>query len=342
MIMDRRNFLKHMAVGMSVNLLPRLGIKDAKTEGQYLLGRVAINSLSVHSQPSEYSTIKFQRFFNDLLHIYDVVESPDGPGYNPIWYRVWGGYVHSGYVQGVEKRLNPLIRDFPSTGILMELTVPYSISYRIRQGGNWDPFYTLFYSSTHWVFDLVEGPLGRYYYKIYDGLLTASYYVFAEHMRKVDENELTPIHLDIAPENKKIEISIDHQSLRALENGKVIKDFYVSTGKVNTSVNPDIIPTDTPKGDHIIRSKLPSVHMGDGTLRSDAEAYELPGVPWVSYFEPTTGVAIHGTYWHNNYGTVMSHGCINMLPEDAKWIYRWSTPYPDPTITDSHTQVLVY
>jgi len=163
-------------------------------------------------------------------------------------------------------------------------------------------------------------------------------------LRLVNDDELTPINLDVPPKNKSIEISIDHQSLRALEYGQVVKDFYVSTGRVSTSLNPDIIPTDTPKGDHIVRTKKPSVHMGDGSLRSDAsEEYEtLPGVPWVSYFEPQTGVAIHGTYWHNNYGTVMSHGCINMLPEEAKWIYRWSTPYPDASITNFHTPVLVY
>jgi len=343
-MMNRRNFLKTLAAGASSSMLPGIN-RLLDTPGNTIaLGRVAISSLSVHSQASEYSTIKFQRFFNDLLHIYDVVESPDGPGYNPIWYRVWGGYVHSGYVQGVQNHLNPIIREFPSTGSLMEITVPFTTSYRIRNGGNWEPFYTLFFGSTHWVFDIVEGPLGKLYYQINDALLTTSYYVLAEQVRLVDEGELTPIHLDVAPEDKSIEISIDQQSLRAMEYGKVIKDFYVSTGKVSNNLLPNEIPTETPEGDHIVRTKKPSVHMGDGSLISDAsDAYEtLPGVPWVSYFEPQTGVAIHGTYWHNNYGMVMSHGCINMLPEEAKWIYRWCTPYPDASITSYHTPVLVY
>jgi hypothetical protein len=340
--MDRRRFLKNMALGVSASMLPEFKNPSQNAQITTRLGRVASNSLSVHAAPSEFSTIKFQRFFNDLLHIYDEVESPDGPGYNPIWYRVWGGFVHSGYVQSVQNHLNPLIREFPTTGSLMELSVPFSTSYRIRSGEKWEPFYTLFYGSTHWVFDIVDGPLGRPFYRIDNALLTTSYYVPAEHMRPVEDDELNPINLSVLPQDKSIEISIAHQSLRALEYGQVVNDFYVSTGKLNTSLDPDIIPTDTPKGDHIIREKRPSVHMGDGTLRSDAEAYELPGVPWVSYFEPQTGVAIHGTYWHNNYGTVMSHGCINMRPEEAKWIYRWSTPYPDTSITDFHTPVLVY
>jgi lipoprotein-anchoring transpeptidase ErfK/SrfK len=65
--------------------------------------------------------------------------------------------------------------------------------------------------------------------------------------------------------------------------------------------------------------------MGNGELTSDPEAYELPGVPWVSYFHKT-GVAFHGTYWHDNFGRMMSHGCVNMRPDEAKWLFRWTMP----------------
>jgi lipoprotein-anchoring transpeptidase ErfK/SrfK len=70
--------------------------------------------------------------------------------------------------------------------------------------------------------------------------------------------------------------------------------------------------------------------MGDGRMTSEIDAYELPGVPWVSFFEHMTGVAFHGTYWHDNFGSRMSHGCVNMRVEDAKWLYRWSTPIAEP------------
>ena len=53
--------------------------------------------------------------------------------------------------------------------------------------------------------------------------------------------------------------------------------------------------------------------------------YDLPGVPWVSYFSGN-GAAIHGTYWHNDYGTPKSSGCLNVRPEDAKWLFRWTLP----------------
>jgi lipoprotein-anchoring transpeptidase ErfK/SrfK len=242
----------------------------------------------------------------------------------------------------VRNQLNPIIREFPSVGSLMELTVPFTQSYLLKKGRVWEDSFILYYGSTHLVFDIIQGPDGQPYYQIHDALLTVSYYVPAEHLRLVEKSELTIIHPDIPAQEKHIEISIDFQALRAFEGNNLIKEFKVSTGLPNTSIDPNVIPTDTPKGNHIIQNKRPSVHMGDGTLRSDEEAYELPGVPWVSYFEPTTGVAIHGAYWHNNFGVTMSHGCVNMKPEDAKWIYRWTTPSPDDSDSDSHTSVKVY
>jgi len=342
MKINRRDFLRTIGIGFAALSIP--AVKNIpKGYSPARLGRVTKESISVYSQSSDKSSILFQRFRDEILHIYQSVISEDGPGYNPVWHRVWGGYVHSAFVQSVRNQLNPIVKTFPSSGQLMELSVPFSQSYRIRQNGTWEAFYKLYYSSTHFAFETVEGPDGEPWYRVDNALLTLSYYVRAIHLRSVADEEITPIHPDISPKDKRIEISIDFQRLRAFEGDKRINEFSISTGLPSVLTNPGIIPTDTPKGNHIIQNKSPSVHMGDGTLRSDAEAYELPGVPWVSYFEPTTGVAIHGTYWHNNFGMTMSHGCINMRSEDAKWIYRWSTPYPTAeSINAYHTPVLVY
>jgi hypothetical protein len=343
MKINRRDFLKAGGLGLAALALPRQ-LSSPSITPISKLGRVTSESLSVYQEASDKSKILFQHFRDDILSIYKDVISDDGPGYNPLWHRVWGGYVHSAWVQRVRNQLNPIMKTFPTSGQLMELSVPFSQSYRIRQNGSWESFYRLYYSSTHWVFEVAEGPDGEAWYKVNNALLTLSYYVRAIHMRKVEDNELLPINPDANPKNKRIEISIDFQRLRAYEGDDLVKESLVSTGLPSTLKGPGIIPTDSPKGDHIVQNKRPSVHMGDGTLRSDAEAYELPGVPWVSYFEPTTGVAIHGTYWHNNFGVTMSHGCINMRSEDAKWIYRWSTPTPQETKVNTvfHTPVLVY
>jgi lipoprotein-anchoring transpeptidase ErfK/SrfK len=50
--------------------------------------------------------------------------------------------------------------------------------------------------------------------------------------------------------------------------------------------------------------------------------YYLPNVPWTMYFY--RGYAIHGTYWHSNFGTPMSHGCVNMKTPEARWLFNWA------------------
>src|SRR3990172_2396540 len=66
-----------------------------------------------------------------------------------------------------------------------------------------------------------------------------------------------------------------------------------------------------------------------GNLFADLDDYVLPGVPWTCFFTET-GVAFHGTYWHDNFGMPMSRGCVNMRIEEAKWLFRWARPLHDP------------
>ena len=56
--------------------------------------------------------------------------------------------------------------------------------------------------------------------------------------------------------------------------------------------------------------------------RMTGPGYNLPNVPWAMFFY--RGYAIHGTYWHSNFGRPMSHGCINMKTPEAKWLYHWA------------------
>jgi lipoprotein-anchoring transpeptidase ErfK/SrfK len=69
----------------------------------------------------------------------------------------------------------------------------------------------------------------------------------------------------------------------------------------------------------------------------NGNGFDLPGIPWVAYFY-WSGVAFHGTYWHNDYGRPRSHGCINLTPQAAKWLFRWTTPTvpPDKELVYGH------
>jgi hypothetical protein len=75
------------------------------------------------------------------------------------------------------------------------------------------------------------------------------------------------------------------------------------------------------------------------------DAYDLPGVPFCTYFT-TSGAAIHGAYWHNDFGHPRSHGCVNVPADVAKWVYRWSMPvaaYEEKVleVTEGGTPIIV-
>lgn len=104
-----------------------------------------------------------------------------------------------------------------------------------------------------------------------------------------------------------IDVNLSEQRLYAYEGDTIVNSFLVSTGTWQT-------PTVT--GKYNIWIKLRSTSMS-------GPGYYLPDVPFVMYFHK--GYGLHGTYWHNNFGTPMSHGCVNLTIPDAEWIYNFST-----------------
>jgi hypothetical protein len=339
----RRDFLKLSALGLSsLAFRPFFNPGEGLDNGETV--RVAIDQVSIHSQPWDESRILYQRYRDDLLNVYETVVSDKGPGYNPVWYRVWGGYVHSAHMQTVKMILNPVIDKIPGKRLLAEVTVPFTTAYRDRkQYGGWEQLYRLYYQSVHWVVGIEPGPDGEPSYRLRDELLEIEYNAPAAHFRIIPPEEFAPISPHVKPEKKRIEVSIVQQTLTAYEEDKVVLHTKISSGLLK-EVPAGMVPTKTPTGTFNIQSKMPSKHMGDGNLTAQLDAYELPGVPWVCFFEPKTGVATHGTYWHTNHGVPMSHGCINMKTEEARWIYRWTTPVAGPEDVEKigyGTQVIV-
>jgi lipoprotein-anchoring transpeptidase ErfK/SrfK len=148
-------------------------------------------------------------------------------------------------------------------------------------------------------------------------------------MRLIPPEELAPLSPNIPADDKHLEVSIGKQRVKAFEGDKLVFQSTVSTGVESDKPSPNGIPTETPLGRFYIGNKMPSRHMGDGSLDNSIYAYELPGVPWNMFFV-STGVAFHGAYWHDNFGYPMSAGCVNLRPKDAKWLYRWTTPALEP------------
>ena len=344
-MISRREFLKISALGLT-SLAFRPTYDFGELADSEKIARVATESVSVYSQPDDKSTIKFQRFRDEIVNIYYEVISDKSPEYNPLWYRVWGGYIHCAHMQRVHIRVNP-VPDKLNEGIhLAEITVPYAQSFLQRKQGEWTPIYRLYFGTLHWISEIVDGPDGKPWYRIKDELIGSdnlNYYIPAVQARLIPPEETSPISPDVHPDKKYIKVSLDDQELTAFEEGRVVLKTKISSGLDYSP--PGEIPWKTPTGRFNVQTKMPSKHMGGAELTDDLEAYVLPGVPWASFFEPENGIAFHGTYWHQNFGMPMSHGCINMKTEEARWLYRWVTPVGDMTKMTSigfGTQVHVY
>ncbi len=117
---------------------------------------------------------------------------------------------------------------------------------------------------------------------------------------------------------KWIEVNLSTQYMNVWQGNTWIAGSYVSTGRPGF---------ETPTGTWYINTKLVSQTMS-GCIQG--ECYYVPDVPWVMYFT-NWGHAIHGAYWHNNFGHVMSHGCVNLPVSFAEWLYWW-TPIGTPVV----------
>jgi lipoprotein-anchoring transpeptidase ErfK/SrfK len=114
-------------------------------------------------------------------------------------------------------------------------------------------------------------------------------------------------------EEKWIEVDLAKQQLTAWEGNKIVRQFLVSTGRWGP----------TPPGTFHIWYKTRSQRMTGGS-KALGDFYDLPNVPNNMFFNGP--IAIHGAYWHNNFGHPMSHGCVNEPLADAAWMFEWAGP----------------
>jgi hypothetical protein len=261
-----------------------------------------------------------------------------------LWYRVWGGYVFSAFVQPVEMHLNPPLDEIPTPGLLAEVSVPYTQAVLPRRGGEWQKINRLYYSSVHFITEVSQGPDGEAWYRIGDSY-ERSYFAPAAALRPIPPAELAPLSPEVPAKDKHVEVFISQQMLLAYEGEQVVLRTYISSGVPQKQPPPEgELPTDTPAGHFHITVKTPCRHMGDKKLNDELDSTALPGVPWVCFFHET-GLSLHGTYWHANFGYRMSHGCVNLRTQDAKWLYRWTLPAVgayEQEVSDWGTRVSIY
>ena len=325
-VMSRREFLKLAASGLgglaASPLLSRL-----HTPAGLEVVRVTVSQVKIYRQPDTRSEVVYTRSRDELMNVYYQLTADSGR--NPLWYRVWGGYAHSSFLHPARFCYNTPLTSIPASGLLVEVSMPYtrSMIYDTRQK-QWLPNYRLYYGSTHWVTAVEPGPDGQPWYRIKDHY-DRFYWADAVHLHPIPAEELAPISPGLDPADKYIRVSLGEQTLTAYEQGKVVLETRISSGippADGVTVPEGEISPATPLGDFHITVKTPTRHMGDKKLTGEIETTALPGVPWVSFFDEK-GYSLHGTFWHNNFGYRMSHGCVNMRTEDARWIYRWTEPH---------------
>ena len=122
------------------------------------------------------------------------------------------------------------------------------------------------------------------------------------------ENVIATRMLELQQSDERwISIDLSTQRLIAWEGNKAVYAVIVSTGKASTP---------TRLGTFRIYTKY-------RTTRMIGPGYDVPDVPYTMYYDG--GMAIHGAYWHNMFGTPVSHGCTNVAVNHAKWLFDWAS-----------------
>lgn len=349
--LSRRDFLKIAGVGLGALAsnpfrpseyplsLPQFPAGDR-------LGRV-FSRIDVRSEPN-FNAPSVGVLYDDYIVVWqqDVVTSgyrdPNYP--NQRWAKIPEGYIYSPQLQPVKNVPNTPLTAMPNgkSGFWAEVTVPY-VDMQV-EGAPASPHVKfllennfpvrLYYSQVIWVDQIAQGDGGVVLYRFNEnggrapGATGGSYgdllWGEASAFRPLTNDDVAPIHPDVDPAIKKVIVdrTENYQTLSCLEGAEEVYFCRVSTGQYRDVYGNPVTEYLTPLGEHTTWRKALSIHMSGGTTGT---GYDTPAVSWSTLFSGD-GYAIHGAFWHNNFGVPRSHGCVNCLPEDAKWVFRWATP----------------
>lgn len=252
------------------------------------------------------------------------------------------GYIYSSVLQPTRNLPNTPINEMPAgqTGFWAEVTVPYiDLAHEGVVASPWMQDHIiynfpprLYYGQVVWI-DRVRTTNGFAEYRWNEdanghgygyGASGEFFWGDGAGFKILTEEDVAPISPDVDPNEKRIQANLDYQTLSCYEGAREVFFCRVSSGlnyDPETGQISDKLAT--PVGNLLTHWKIISLNMTAGTFQS---GYSTPAVPWSTVISGE-GIAIHGAFWHNAFGEKRSHGCINVTPEDAKWIFRWTTPY---------------
>jgi hypothetical protein len=247
------------------------------------------------------------------------------------------GYIYAPRVQPTRNLQNTPITEIPDgqPGFWAEVTVPYilltlegpPISTWIQDHIKYNFAAKVVYGQTIWI-DQIRQANGFVEYRWNESPNGHGYgfgdlfWLDGAGLKVLTEAEVAPISPEIDPAEKKIVASLTYQTLSCFEGTNEVYFCRMSSGAVLDAVTG--LESDeraTPAGERLIDWKIISINMSGG----GSAGYSTPAVPWATF--TGQGIAIHGAFWHNDFGVKRSHGCLNVKPQDAKWIFRWTTPY---------------
>ena len=244
--------------------------------------------------------------------------------HNDLWFDVGEGYVHSAYVVPVREQFNQP-EEAIGDGFWGEISVPYSVQHRQPKAGS-AGYYRMAYRSVFFVVERADDDQGTAWYRLYQEQNPGGiwWWVRARDVRRLRAEDFAPISPDVPPEAKRIVINLSDQLLTCYENDSPVFSTRIASGTGYRDAAGRVYGFETPVGEHRVTRKTPARHMIGGPPGTP-QFYDLPGVPWCTYFA-SGGAAIHGTYWHNDFGRPRSNGCVNVTGDAAHWVYRWTTP----------------
>ena len=330
--MSRRDFLKIGGVGLGLFVSPSLRDIIALNDFPYfdMLGRVCSGKVEIKAEPDTNSET------TGLLYDDAVVEwQYEVAGWNPTrinqrWVKTPDGYIWAPQLQAVKNEPNEPLAELPETslgpGMWVEVTVPY-VDLALDNPPARSPWLKnstaprFYYSQILWADKIDVDESGKTWYRINERYGYGDiFWAEASAFRQIQPEEVSPINPDI--DDKLVEINLTYQTMSCYEGSREVYFCRISSGAKFNAAGEVVDKWATPVGEHPIWRKAMSMHMSGGTVSG---GYDLPGIGWTTLFVGN-GVAIHSTFWHNNYGVPMSHGCVNAKPDDAKWVFRWVQP----------------
>ena len=336
---SRRDFLK--LTGASLGALAFRRFDGILPSGRFQfpegekLGRVSVFpnyfSTALKAQPSEAAaTVGELAEDKIIVWLREVVGSTASWRSSKRWVETPDGYVYSPDLQPSKNLPNIPLTALPEgkAGFWAEVTVPYVDLFLInppsRSGwykdsvlNNFTP--RLYYGQVIWVDQVTTNDAGQIMYRFNERYGYGDlFWVDGTALYPLTPDDVSPISPDIDPEQKHIVVNTTYQTLSCFEGEQEVRFCRISTGYEHENYR-------TPAGDYNPHRKLISIPMGASSTEGRS-GYDTPAVAW-PIFMAGNGIAIHAAFWHNDFGTRRSHGCVNVCAEDAKWLFRWTTPY---------------